>query len=236
MSSDGPRLQAIEQYGLADLPQDPALDDIARLAAQVCQAPCAGVAIVEEAGINLLGRFGILEGFVGHESLPCATTIEAEGIYQIPDTRLHPGFAAGGIVLGHDRYEFYAGAPIETPTGTAIGAVFVLDRVARKLTAAQLDSLEALSHMVTTRLELIVRVRETHRASRARQRVEAALTVEKNFVAAVLDTVGALVIVFDTAGRIVRFNRACEIISGYRSTELVGKFAWERLIPQEDVP
>ncbi len=81
-----------------------------------------------------------------------------------------------------------------------------------------------------------MRARETHRASRARQRVEAALTVEKNFVAAVLDTVGALVIVFDTAGHIVRFNRACEIISGYRSTDLVGTFAWEHLIPKEDVP
>ncbi|HVG27120.1 MAG TPA: PAS domain S-box protein, partial [Acidobacteriaceae bacterium] len=56
-----------------------------------------------------------------------------------------------------------------------------------------------------------------------------------NFVSAVLDTVGALVVVFDTAGRIVRFNRACEIISGYGSAELVGKFPWERLIPKEEV-
>ncbi len=66
--------------------------------------------------------------------------------------------------------------------------------------------------------------------------METALTVERNFVSAVLDTVGALVVVFDTAGRIVRFNRACEIISGYQSTELIGKFAWERLIPKEEVP
>jgi two-component system sensor histidine kinase VicK len=60
--------------------------------------------------------------------------------------------------------------------------------------------------------------------------------VERNFVSAVLDTVGALVVVFDTAGRIVRFNRACEIISGYKSEDLVGKYAWERLIPESDVP
>ena len=53
------------------------------------------------------------------------------------------------------------------------------------------------------------------RAARSRQRVESALTVERNFVSAVLDTVGALVAVFDPAGRIVRFNRACETASGY---------------------
>lgn len=57
---------------------------------------------------------------------------------------------------------------------------------------------------------------------------------ETNFMAAVLDTVGALVVVFDTAGRIVRFNRFCEILSGYTSAQVVGSFAWERLVPAED--
>src|SRR6185312_5575770 len=106
---------------------------------------------------------------------------------------------------------------------------------ARKLTPQQFEALESLSSLVTTRLELARRVRENGQSSRARQRVETALTVERNFVSAVLDTVGALVVVFDTAGRIVRFNRACEIISGYQSSELIGKFAWERLIPKEEI-
>ena len=233
---DGSRLEAIDQYGLADLPHDPALDDIARLAAQVCDAPIAAVAIIDRDSTSFVGRFGFDDLKVPRRSLPCETTIEADGVYQIPDARLDPAYAPDAILLAGTRYRFYAGAPIQTPSGVAIGALFVVDKGPRKLTPSQLDSLEALSHMVTTRLELIMRVRETQRASRARQRVEAALTVEKNFVAAVLDTVGALVIVFDTAGRIVRFNRACEIISGYRSADLVGKYAWERLIPQEDVP
>lgn len=236
MNAEGPRLAAIEQYQLADLPHDPALDDIARLAAQVCGAPLAGIGIVERDGTSLIGRFGFETAFVAADVLPCATTIEAEGIYQLPDARRDPTYTPLGIGFAGTRHRFYAGAPVQTPNGLAIGSLFVLDTTARKLTPSQLDSLEALSHMVTTRLELISRVRETQKVSRARQRVEAALTVEKNFVAAVLDTVGALVVVFDTAGRIVRFNRACEIISGYRSAELVGKFAWERLIPQEDVP
>lgn len=236
VNAEGPRLEAIEHYQLADLPHDPALDDIARLAAQVCGAPLAGIGIVERNRTSLIGRYGFDLGSLAADALPCDTTIEAEGIYQIPDARRDPAYAPLGIPLGETRYRFYAGAPIQTPKGVPIGSLFVLDVAARKLTPSQLDSLEALSHMVTTRLELILRVRETHKVSRARQRVEAALTVEKNFVAAVLDTVGALVVVFDTAGRIVRFNRACEIISGYRSSDLVGKFAWERLIPQEDVP
>src|SRR6201999_1602904 len=94
----------------------------------------------------------------------------------------------------------------------------------------------SLLNLVATLLELARRLRENGQSNSARQRVESVITVERNFVSAVVDTVGALVVVFDTAGRIVRFNRACEIISGYQSSELIGKFAWERLVPKEDIP
>ena len=231
-----PRIDALEQYDLGEVPHDPALDDIARLAAQVCGAPVGFVSIIERESVVMLGRYGMELDSVPRHTMPCETTVEAEGVYQIPDARRDPAYAPAGIPVRDRRYRFYAGAPVQTPKGIPIGCVCVLDNAARKLSPAQIDSLEALSHMVTTRLELVMRARETHRANRAQQRVEAALTVERNFVAAVLDTVGALVVVFDTAGRIVRFNRACEIISGYQSSELVGRYAWERLIPDEDVP
>ncbi len=234
-----PRLEAIERYGIGALPHDPALDDIARLAAQVCGTEAGLVSIVEEHAVTLLGSFGleheVVHGPTPRNQLPCETTIEADGVYQIPDAQLYGLYAPAGIPVGNRRFRFYAGAPVQTPNGVAIGCVCVLDATARKLSAAQIDTLESLSHMVTTRLELAMHTREMGRAARARQRVETALTIEKNFVATVLDTVGALVVVFDSAGRIVRFNRACELLSGYRSPELVGHYAWERLIPEEDI-
>ena len=47
---------------------------------------------------------------------------------------------------------------------------------------------------------------------------------------------GALVAVFDPTGRIVRFNRACETTSGYDFATLVGRYAWDKLIPRQDIP
>ena len=47
---------------------------------------------------------------------------------------------------------------------------------------------------------------------------------------------GALVAVFDPAGRIVRFNRACETTSGYDFATLVGRYAWDKLIPRPEIP
>ncbi|SEG54576.1 PAS domain S-box-containing protein [Bryocella elongata] len=230
------RLDALARYALAEVPHDPALDDLARLAAQLCNSPVAAISIIERDQVVLIGRYGTEIESAPRHSIPCETTISGEGIYQIPDARRDPEWSPGGIPFGDRRYRFYAGAPILTPHAVPIGCLAVLDTAARKLTLAQVESLESLSHAVTTRLELIYRVRETDYSARERLRVESALTVERNFVSAVLDTVGALVVVFDTAGRIVRFNRACEIISGYKSADLVGKYAWERLIPETDVP
>ncbi len=229
------RLEAIQRYGIADLPHDPTLDEVARLAAQLCGAPVAGVCILQDDVALHLGRYGFDLRSTPSRELPLQTTVDAEAVHQIPSLPLESDGALTGAVLQGRTYQSYAGAPLQTPEGVTIGALFVLSAVVRELSGEQLASLEALSHLATTRLDLLMHLRETQRAASTRQHVEAALTVERNFVAAVLDTVGALVVVFDTEGRIVRFNRYCELLSGYTSAQLIGTYAWERLIPEEDI-
>ena len=56
---------------------------------------------------------------------------------------------------------------------------------------------------------------------------ERALQQERNVVSAILDTVGALVTVLDPEGRIVRFNRACELTTGYALEDVRGKHIWD---------
>ena len=66
---------------------------------------------------------------------------------------------------------------------------------------------------------------------------QAALAVqrERDFVASVLDTAPALVVVLDRRGRIVRFNRACEQVTGYDSKEVDQKLVWELFLDPEEV-
>jgi diguanylate cyclase (GGDEF)-like protein/PAS domain S-box-containing protein len=61
-----------------------------------------------------------------------------------------------------------------------------------------------------------------------------ALQAERDFADAVMDTVGALVIVLDRDGRIVRFNRACERVTGYRFEEVKGRSVWDFLVVPQD--
>lgn len=67
------------------------------------------------------------------------------------------------------------------------------------------------------------------------KRTEEALQEERNVVSAILDTVGALVVVLDTEGRIVRFNRACEQMTGYSFEEVRGRCIWDLFLVPEDV-
>jgi PAS domain S-box-containing protein len=68
----------------------------------------------------------------------------------------------------------------------------------------------------------------------ARKKAELALNAERDFVSAVLDTTAVLVVVLDRQGRIVRFNRACEKLTGYAYVEVKGKPFWDLfLIPEE---
>jgi PAS domain S-box-containing protein len=96
-----------------------------------------------------------------------------------------------------------------------------------------------------TRFAAEVTLNEVHGASRPglsvfvrdvteRRRADEALARERNFVSAVLDTAAAIVLICDPDGRVVRFNRACELITGYGSEDLQGKYAWDVLaVPEE---
>jgi two-component system sensor histidine kinase VicK len=229
------RIEAIEKYGVFATPADPALNDLTRLTAQICNAPVAAVMLVDGDRRVYKSVFGMLLPEHPRGATPCEVTLLGSDLYEIQDAYLDSAYAVTGLSMGGRVFRYYAGVPLTTPSGTNIGSLFVLDAVARRLSASQRDALTILGRQVITRLELTSRVRQMDVATREHQRIDSALTVERNFVSAVLDTVGALVAVFDTAGRIVRFNRACETISEFDSEELVGRYVWERLIPRDDV-
>ena len=66
------------------------------------------------------------------------------------------------------------------------------------------------------------------------KQTEAALAGERNLLSAVLDTVGALVVVLSPSGSIIRFNRTCELISGYSFDEVRGRYFWDLFpVPEE---
>jgi PAS domain S-box-containing protein len=66
------------------------------------------------------------------------------------------------------------------------------------------------------------------------KQVQEALQEERNVVSAIFDTVGALIVVLDREGRIVRFNRACEQMTGYSLEESRGNHLWDLFVVPEE--
>src|ERR1700722_3241352 len=100
---DSLRLETLERY---EIPRtapgpapDPALDDLAELAAKACNTPVAGVSFAAAGRIYIHARYGLSETELPLGTLPHEPPARTHGVYEIPDTRAHPDFQPGGIFL-----------------------------------------------------------------------------------------------------------------------------------------
>jgi PAS domain S-box-containing protein len=236
VKDEAQRSHALEQDEALISATDPILDELTGLAAQICDTPAAVVCLIEPECLRLKAATGVTATTLSLESTPCAIAAQGDGICEVQDARLEPEFAPDGLLIDGQFFCFYAAAVLTNSSGTGIGTLAVLDVHPRQLTAAQAEALSTLSRQVIARLEMQERIRQMEQAFRLQEHSESAVTVEKNFVSAVLDTIGLPITVFDAEGRIVRFNRACEVISGHSFATLSGSFVWEHLVAPEEVP
>jgi two-component system sensor histidine kinase VicK len=229
------RLKSLSQYEILDTLPDPALDEITRLAAAFCRAPYAYISFVDASRVWFKSRIGFLSRQQPRATSACQYTIQESGALLIEDAAEDARFAPSGIPLAAATHcRSYAAAPLIAPSGTAVGTLAVCSPEPGAFTRDHARTLEVLARQIVTRLELYSRANQQERIVRSRQRVERALTSERNFVNTVLDTISAMVLVLDVAGRIVRFNRACETITGFSFADLVGRSFPEELFPPEE--
>ena len=89
----------------------------------------------------------------------------------VPDALDDPRFARNPLVVGGPNIRFYAGAPLRTASGHALGTLCVIDRIPRTLRPDQAEDLRALARQATSQIELR---RLATEADRARDGLEAA--------------------------------------------------------------
>ena len=104
------RIEALNQYEVLNSTPDPVLDDLTRLAAQLCETPVAAVSFIGSDRIWIRSRFGIDSPELSLGSLPCETTILGDTVYEIQDARNDPDYAPDGILLEGRAYPWFHGA------------------------------------------------------------------------------------------------------------------------------
>ena len=150
------RLAALARYGVLDTRRETSFDDLASLAAQICDTPAGLITFVDEARQFFTARIG----YEGSETAPldsgfCPLVVRNAAPLVIPDTTADPAYQLYAAVI-EGGVRFYAGVPLITADHHVLGAICVLDYAARPdgISDRQLRALEALAAQTVTQLEL----------------------------------------------------------------------------------
>jgi len=158
--NEAKRLKVLWQYDVLDTVPEEVFDDLTELAAQICEAPIALISLVDEERQWFKSRVGTTLNETSRDVSFCAHAITHNDLFIIPDALRDPRFARNPMVTADPRIRFYAGAPLITPDGHALGALCVIDKVPRELRLEQKQALRILARHVVSQLELRRRSRE----------------------------------------------------------------------------
>jgi GAF domain-containing protein len=160
------RLAVLWEYEVLDTVPEEVFDDLTELAARICEAPIALISLVDESRQWFKSRVGTSVTETSRDVSFCAYAITQTELFIVPDASKDERFARNPLVTSDPKIRFYAGAPLITPDGHALGTLCVIDKVPRELNADQKQALRILARHVVTQLELRRRSRELADARR----------------------------------------------------------------------
>ena len=153
-ADEAQRLQDLSRYQGLDTEPQSTFDDLTQLAAQICQTPIAAVSLIDATRQWLKAKVGLAIDEMPREVAFCAHTVVQGDLLEVPDATRDERFAANPLVVDAPHIRFYAGVPLISPAGHALGTLCVLDFTPRELSAEQKEALRTISRQVVTQLEL----------------------------------------------------------------------------------
>ncbi len=159
------RLEALRELEILDSAPEGEFDDLALIASQICGTPISLISLIDRDRQWFKAKVGTDTRETSRDIAFCAHAILQRDLFVVPDASEDPRFSDNPLVKADPGIRFYAGAPLRSPDGHALGTLCVLDRKPRQLTPEQEDSLRALSRQVEAQLDLRSRLIQERRDS-----------------------------------------------------------------------
>ena len=149
------RLIALEELAILDTEPEKEFDRLVQLATTICQAPMGAITFIDGQRQWFKARVGVEVTATPRDLAFCAYTIaDPEHLLEVQDAETDPRFVTNLFGPDLPAVRFYAGYPLQTREGSAVGTLSVMDTVPRTLTATQREALAKLAHTVSTQLTM----------------------------------------------------------------------------------
>jgi GAF domain-containing protein len=163
------RLAALRSYQILDTLPDSEFDLLTALASQICATPIAMMSLVDEYRQWFKSKIGVSISETRRDIAFCAHTILQRDVMEIDDASADKRFADNPLVTSSPNIRFYAGAPLVTKEGCALGVMCVLDRKPRKLSNEQRTGLSMISQLAMAILDFRKKVGEVSKVASERE-------------------------------------------------------------------
>jgi len=157
------RLAALERYEILDSGPEGPFDDLVSLARALAGTTMAHISLIDEKRQWFKAKEGIDAEETERDIAFCDYAIRQDEVTVILDATQDPRFADSPLVTGPPYVRFYAGAPIITPDGYAVGTVCVVDHEPR----SHFDKSQALAALARQALALLELRKTLHRNEEA---------------------------------------------------------------------
>ncbi|MFO1488192.1 MAG: GAF domain-containing protein [Verrucomicrobiota bacterium] len=148
------RIKVLWDYDVLDTVPERVFDDLTELAAKICNAPIALISLIDEERQWFKAKVGISVQETSRDISFCSHAIQSDGLFLVPNAAKDPRFAQNPLVTSDPKIRFYAGMPLVTPDGHALGTLCVIDKVPRQLRPEQEQALIILARHVMIQLEI----------------------------------------------------------------------------------
>jgi formate hydrogenlyase transcriptional activator len=205
-TSETERLAALHRYAVLDTPPELDFDELAALAAGICRTPIALITLLDHDRQWFKARLGLETLETPRDIAFCDYAIRQAGLFVVEDAVADPRFATNPLVTGEPRIRFYAGAPLITPDGQALGTLCVIDRVPRQLLPEHADALGTLSRQVVAQLQLRRSRQQLMQTIEENRLAQEALRASEELKTRIIESSRDCIKVLDLEGHLLSMN------------------------------